>query len=73
MTATTSGEQGRRSKPQQQRSRKALGEVVGKRKPGLFSVLVLGFVVVITASALTARENDSKSIELNQPWQQDLD
>ena len=49
------------------------GKVVGKRKPGLFSVLLLGFVVVITASALTAREQDSKSINLSQSWQQHLD
>jgi hypothetical protein len=55
------------------RSRKVRGEVVGKRKPGLFSVLLLGFVVVITASALTAREQDSKSTNLSQSWQQGLD
>ena len=55
------------------RSREVLGEVVGKRKPGLFSVLLLGFVVVITASALTAREQDSKSINLSHSWQQSLD
>lgn len=46
---------------------------MGKRKPGLFSVLLLGFVVVITASALTAREQDSKSTNLSQSWQQHLD
>ncbi len=46
---------------------------MGKRKPGLFSALLLGFVVVITASALTAREQDSKITNLSQEWQQDLD
>ena len=46
---------------------------MGKKKPGLFSVLLLGFVVVITASALTAREQDSKSTNLSQSWQQGLD
>ena len=54
------------------RSSKVRGEVVGKRKPGLFSVLLLGFVVVITASALTAREQDSNNTNLSQSWQQDL-
>ena len=46
---------------------------MGKRKPGLFSVLLLGFSVVITASALTASEQGSKSANLSQPWQRDLD
>ena len=61
------------SKKAVRRTRKAVGEVVGKRKPGLFSVLLLGFVVVITASALTAREQDSRSTNLSQSWQQHLD
>ena len=60
-------------KKEAKRSKKVSGEVVGKRKPGLFSVLLLGFVVVITASALTAREQDSKSTNLSPSWQQDLD
>lgn len=55
-----------------ERSKKLRGEVVGNRKPGLFSALLLGFIVVITASALTAREQDSKSTNLSQSWQQEL-
>jgi len=33
------------------------GEIVGKQKPGLFSALTLGLVLLIAASALTANNN----------------
>ena len=55
------------------RSIKVLDNVVWKRKPGLFSGLLLGFVVVITVSTLTTIEQDSKCTNLSQSWQQDLD
>ena len=50
----------------------SLGAFVGKRKPGLFTALLMGFVVVITASALTARESDATGIS-DQVWSQELD
>jgi len=34
-----------------------IGEIVGKQKPGLFSALTLGLVLLIAASALTANNN----------------
>lgn len=33
------------------------GEIVGKQKPGLFSALTLGLVLLIAASALTANNH----------------
>ena len=34
-----------------------IGEIVGKQKPGLFSALTLGLVLLIAASAITANNN----------------
>ena len=45
---------------------------MGNRKPGLFTALLMGFVVVITASALTAGEGDATDTS-GQVWSQELD
>lgn len=45
---------------------------MGNRKPGLFTALLMGFVVVITASALTAREGDATDTS-GKVWSQELD
>jgi hypothetical protein len=34
-----------------------IGVIVGKQKPGLFSALTLGLVLLIAASAITANNN----------------
>lgn len=38
------------------------GEIVGKQKPGLFSALTLGLVLLIAASALTANNNSGSEV-----------
>ena len=47
--------------------------MLGKKKPGFFSALLLGFIVVITASALTAREPATGPDVIGERWQQALD
>ena len=47
--------------------------MLGKKKPGFFSALLLGFIVVITASALMAREPPTGSDVIGERWQQALD
>ena len=47
--------------------------MLGKKKPGFFSALLLSFIVVITASALTAREPPTGPDVIGERWQQALD
>ena len=36
-----------------------IGDILGKQKPGLFSALTLGLVLLIAASALTAKNDEA--------------
>ena len=38
------------------------GEIVAKQKPGLFSALTLGLVLLIAASALTANNHSGSTV-----------